>query len=477
MIAKIGYSSVYHYVWDIGSIEEIFPDMIKPLLLFSALGGLVVFRAKGGEMKRVLFFLYCIFIAFFLYCISSYIGVTDIRFIPFLQLFLVFPSAYSIGWFACKIGDVGRMRRHPIVSSIVAVAILVLVVASTMHFVSSNEKYIPFWIKWNYGGFETKENWQQLQNITSYLQSLPQARIVHEYSASHDKFGTPRTFESIPLFSGKPVLEGLNIESALTAPHVFVIQSEISITPTCPIPGLVCSKFDIRNATIHLRQFNVRYVVATTSQLKEALRMDGNYKSLATFDEIEIFELEPDERTGYASVAKYEPVLVQANGNEWKQYSLDWFRSASEVPLVFTSGISEADRARFATIYEYGEFQIGESKLPQYAIENCNISENVQNEAIELQLDGKCINKPVIVRVPYFPNWKVEGADRIYLVSPAFMLIYPQQSNVRIYYSYTSVDYAGMILTAVGMVVLIVVSLPAFGSLKFFLKFFPKPEF
>ena len=100
----------------------------------------------------------------------------------------------------------------------------------------------------------------------------------------------------------------------------------------------------------------------------------------------------------------------------------------------------------------------------------------MQNEAIELQLDGKCINKPVIVRVPYFPNWKVEGADRIYLVSPAFMLIYPQQSNVRIYYSYTSVDYAGMILTAVGMVVLIVVSLPAFGSLKFFLKFFPKPK-
>ena len=44
------------------------------------------------------------------------------------------------------------------------------------------------------------------------------------------------------------------------------------------------------------------------------------------------------------------------------------------------------------------------------------------------------------LKVSYFPNWKVEGADKVYFAAPAFMIIYPQQENVRLYYGLTWVD-------------------------------------
>jgi hypothetical protein len=438
MLAKVGYSSIYHYVWNLRNIEDVLPTTIQPLFLLAAFGAI---RTLRNSDRRMMFLLYCTLMAVLLYAMSPHLGVTDIRFIPFMQLFLVFPASYAICWIASRFKKV----------KFSGFALLIIVLVLTFYFTNTNERYIPDWIKWNYSGFESKASWTQLDAITTYLRELPYGRVVHEYSNDHDKFGTPRTFESIPLFADKPVLEGLNIESALTAPHVFVIQSEISLTQTCPIPGLKCSSFDIDDATVHLRQFNVRYVIATTSKLKDALKSNADYKFLKGFDEIEIYELIPDEYSGYVTVSKYEPVLVQTD--EWKELSLEWFRQVSEVPIVFTDKITAVDSERFEITYaDFSASIIGQ--LPATTIDSCEITESVENEEIELQLEQSCIGKPLIVRVPYFPNWQVEGADKIYLVSPAFMLIYPEQTNVRIYYSNVAVDYIGYVLTAIGVAVL-----------------------
>jgi hypothetical protein len=456
MIAKSTYSSIYHYVWNLGSINDVLPVTIQPLLALSAIAGvgllIIIFRQGRKADKKITFFFYLIFISLTLYALSPSIGVTDIRFIPFMQLFLVFPAAYGI----CILVDL--IKRIPAMQFIS----LVIVLVSVIYFVSQNSLYVQNWINWNYSGYESKPAWVQLNELTTYLRGLPAGRVVHEYSNTHDKFGTPRTFESIPLFSGKPVLEGLNIESALTAPYVFVIQSEISVTPTCPIPGLVCSSFNVNSATAHLRQFNVRYVIATTNELKAALKANANYKFLKGFSEIEIYELLPYARSGYAAVAEYMPVLVHTNGNEWKSISFQWFKEGSQVPIVFSN---DADPQKFERVYDSFSSDMIKS-LPKVAVDNCNIKEDVQNEVVDLMLDEGCIGKPIIVRVPYFPNWKVVGADGIYLVSPAFMLIYPTQTTVKLYYSNTAVDYAGIILTLVGIAAVAVLSVKLFVKPK-----------
>jgi len=69
-----------------------------------------------------------------------------------------------------------------------------------------------------------------------------------------------------------------------------------------------------------------------------------------------------------------------------------------------------------------------------------------------------------LIKVSYHPNWKVEGADRVYLVSPAFMLIYPESSRVRLYFGRTWPDYAGAIMTALAILYILLLSVTDLSS-------------
>jgi hypothetical protein len=57
-----------------------------------------------------------------------------------------------------------------------------------------------------------------------------------------------------------------------------------------------------------------------------------------------------------------------------------------------------------------------------------------------------------LIKISYHPKWRVQGADRIYLVSPAFMLVYPTAKVVRLVFGNRWPDYVGRTATAVGII-------------------------
>jgi len=50
---------------------------------------------------------------------------------------------------------------------------------------------------------------------------------------------------------------------------------------------------------------------------------------------------------------------------------------------------------------------------------------------------------------------KVSGAKKIYLVTPDFMLVYPEGKDVRLYYWETAWDLIGRALTLAGLLIVI----------------------
>jgi hypothetical protein len=423
-LAKSGYRTPLNYVWQIKDIKEVIPTTLLPALVLAFFGALVGFRTKD---ERVYYILFIILVALLLYKITPILKLTDARCLPFFQLMLCLLAAYAFVPLASK-------KFKPFLPVIVLLLTVVLVAKSI--------SYIPYWIEWNYSGFESKSGWQQFDAINKYLESLPEGRVVHEFSRVHDKFGTVRAFESIPLFAKKPVLEGLLIESAVNAPFVFWIQSEISETPTCPIPGMTCSQFSLENATPHLQLFNVNYIVATSEKLKNALKNNPQYTFLKSFGEVEVYKV---NNTGkYVEIAKYEPVLVKTK--DWKKLSLEWFKNRNllDVPLVFSD-----DEENFKAVIDDNLTKV--VKIPVEA--NCSLEEFVANE--EIRIKTSCIGKPLLIKVSYSPNWKVEGAEKVYLASPAFMLVFPKSENVRIYYTESLSDLVGKALSIVGLVMLI----------------------
>ena len=449
LLAKVGYATPYHYVWNLKSVKEVFPDILIPFILLS-FGG--VYIGLKNLDNRIFYLMFAVLAAFILYKTGPVFGLTDIRFIPMVQLFPMLIAAYCI----CETRIIKEARSKFIPLLVLAIIVVI--------WVGYNTTYIDFWIKWNYEGFQSKQYWNQLENIMTYLRELPAGRVVHEYSNSHDKFGTPRTFENIPLFSGKPTLEGLNIESGLSAPHVFVIQAEISTTSTCPIPGLRCGAFNITKAERHLEIFNIRYIVATTPKLKNAIASSTDWELLSAFDEISIYDV---GNTDYVEVAKYKPAVFEKRGDNWKDLSLVWFRDSDylDVPIIFTA---DADDLEYSNL---GPRITSVDEITRAPIDSdCEIfSEEITDD--EIRIRTNCIGVPLLVKVSYFPNWHVEGADKVYLASPSFMMVFPEQEDVRLYYGYTFSDHLGFALSLVG--VSITALLLVFRNVRVFRKIKP----
>ena len=443
LFAKLQYATPYHYIWSSVTIKEIYPKILLPTIVFCVAG---VYKGLKSKDDRIRYLLFAIIMSFFLYKLSPILGFTDIRFVPFLQFLPALVAAYFISY--TKI-----LQK----TNLILIPILVILVL-TLWWVDKNVTYIDFWIKWNYEGFQSKNHWQQLINITTFLHDLPEGRVVHEYSNTHDKFGTPRTFENMPLFSGKPTLEGLNIESALSAPYVFIIQAKISATSTCPIPKLNCGVFNIKSAEKYLELFNIRYIVATTGKLKDAIKEETGWPLLRSFGEIDVYEV---GHTNYTTIPKYKPLLFKKQGSNWKELSLEWFKGTAyiDVPIIFANN---QDTLNYPTV-GYTITELDEASHIPLATECKIFSEEVEDD--EISIKTNCIRTPILIKVSYFPNWRVEGADKIYLVSPSFMMVFPEQENVRLYYDHTISDYIGICLSILGVATLF--TLIVFRKIKF----------
>ncbi|MEA3254573.1 MAG: 6-pyruvoyl-tetrahydropterin synthase-related protein [Candidatus Altiarchaeota archaeon] len=492
LITKLSYTTSYDLVWIIHHIEEVFPWSLVP---FIALAGIGVFRCIQRQDQRIGFFYFSLFIAAVFYLVARYIGVVDIRFIPFIQLYLVLCGAYGFTWL------VSRLKAKELIPLIVLLLVIFwvnntkFIVEKSTPYTSSilegeydgfglwmdewskviipelmKNKYhgfIPHWVKWNYEGFEEKGTWNEFHEINSFLKgSFNDPRVVYEHSQIHNKFGSSRAFESLALFAGRATLEGLYMQSSVSAPFIFYIQSEVSKEHSCPFyMNWPCTHFNMENGTEHMKLFNVKHFIAISDKAKKALDKNKEYRMVKKAGSYQVYELTTNENK-YVIVPRYQPVLFKTN--KWKNISYSWFRNLDliDTPLVFVKEFSQDDLKRFKSSTERLD---GIVKTPTEV--DCSVEEEILNEVIRIKTS--CPGMPHIIRVSYHPNWKVEGADKVYLASPSFMLIFPENEEVRLYYGNTSSDGLGILLSITGFLILLFLSYNTLSenqSLRRFLK-------
>jgi hypothetical protein len=59
-----------------------------------------------------------------------------------------------------------------------------------------------------------------------------------------------------------------------------------------------------------------------------------------------------------------------------------------------------------------------------------------------------------LIKFAYHPNWQVTGAKHIYHVSPGFMLVIPEQNNVRLFYGKKPYNYLAYACGILGILLL-----------------------
>jgi hypothetical protein len=81
---------------------------------------------------------------------------------------------------------------------------------------------------------------------------------------------------------------------------------------------------------------------------------------------------------------------------------------------------------------------------------------NVQLGDQDLRFSVDKIGVPILVKISYFPNWHVSGAEGPYRIAPNLMVVVPTSNNVHLTYERSQLDYLAYLLTFLGIAMLIV---------------------
>ncbi|MEW6328500.1 MAG: 6-pyruvoyl-tetrahydropterin synthase-related protein [Candidatus Micrarchaeota archaeon] len=392
-------------------LESIF---IFPLAFYTVLKGM---QTKD---KRIEFIVYCLFVAVILFfCGYTIIITSSTRFWPVIYFWFGLLAACSIGSLLNSV-----YKRRTVYASLLTLLLCIFL------FIFLKNTSLKKGLDWNYSGLESKPGWGELSGMYSFFADIKDdARIAYEPSPLQNRFGSILVFQLLPYFAKKNTLEGLYTEGSPTSPFVIFTQNEIADECYRRLSAYDWCAFDLDSATKHLELFNARYIIAVSKRLKETLSRHSEWQSLKKIGAYEIYG-RVGGKPGYVVVPEYEPRFM--NTNDWKAVSFEWFRNNEKVPIVFADAVSDQT--------EQGSRTHGE---------DCAINETVFEE--EVVFDTNCVGKPHLVKISYHPNWMVEGADRVYLATPSFMLVYPRQSHVRLFFGRTWGDYLGIAITIAGV--------------------------
>lgn len=311
------------------------------------------------------------------------------------------------------------------------------------------------WATWNYSGLEAKPAAPVFERLVMPLRGTP-GRLANDLCEENNQLGSSRVFELAPYLAGKPVLEGGLVNSALGSMYAYTIQGEASDSCAGFPPIVTPQPFNIAVATRHMELFNVKHFIARSERTKQALRQQPGWRFVAREQDWELYELMTHEGR-FVTIPPRMPLLVRTA--RWKECSLDWLTTPQALdqlviwmePGVGPGGMQCLPEKRFLDLlagWRQGATN-GLGAALQEAGTRCISDEEVTDDRISFKTIA--VGSPHLIKVSWFPNWKVRGAKGVYRVSPGFMLVYPEQETVELYYGLTLSDGVGYALTVLGL--------------------------
>jgi len=293
---------------------------------------------------------------------------------------------------------------------------------------------LPGWVKWNFEGYEGKQVWSEYENLMQTVDELPPGRIMWEANSEMNKYGTPMSLMLFPYWSeGHPSMEGLFFESSLTTPFHFLNAAEVSRRPSNPVRGLNYYGMDFDRGTKHLAVYDVDYYVSYTEDARLAAQSFG-LDVLAEAEPWTIFALPDANRIDVASM---EPV-VWAGEADFVDAALEWYDDVENLD----SWLVEDGPSDWRRVNSVDERLTGQKRYSSGGEVTITTFEDY-----EVSFTTTAVGQPHLVKVSYFPNWTVEGAEAVYRVAPSLMLVVPTQSEVTLQFKNRWVENLGMALT------------------------------
>lgn len=451
LIAKSKFSMDFGANWDLSLVRS-FPAYATGALVFAGVA-LVVGIRRPLPVVWLFAWMGVVSVGLFEfgYCLSPVF--VNVRLWPFIFFALMALAAVGGGILFEKI------IRWRVVVGLLVPAILIAVAMSD----SVGGLYGPgltqSWAKWNFSGLESKPSASVFKKWMPLLKGSP-GRLANDLCEENNQLGSSRVFELVPYLIGKPILEGGLVNSALGSMYAYYVQGETS--PSCAgFPPIVTpTTFDFSRATKHLELFNVKQFIARSSIAKQALQSMKEWRFIGREDEWTLYELMSHEGR-YVFIPPRLPGVVETS--RWKECSLEWLYTPQALDqfLLWKMPGMTIDHPELATFKEGWALKVLEEMrhtnsvgaslagrlLPQAGTQ-CISDEFVSDSRIQFRTTA--LGLPHIIKMTWFPNWKVRGARQVYCISPGFMCVFPERSEVELYYGTTWSDVVGYVITTLG---------------------------
>jgi len=348
------------------------------------------------------------------------------------------------------------------------------------------------WSAYNFKGYEDRPVYPEYYNVVQTMDRIGQeegcGRALWENNGRNEdgngRYGTTMALMLLPFWTDGCIgsMEGLFFEASGSTPYHFLTAGAMSRQSSNPVRQLRYVNNDAEVGVDYLQALGVRYLMVHTSEaVDEAdaqpgltpLEQSGPWRiyQVAESDIVVPLEVQPvvvngrdgDQRERYLELGtswfqnqQAWPAMPANDGpDSWQRIDVevdpaqevpDPARPAGTVDDPATEEIESADtRGRQVSIVQPVQ-DVDIVEMPAVEVTN------VDMEQQEVSFDVSDVGVPVLVRVSYFPNWAVDGADGPYRIGPNQMVVVPTDTHVRLYYQNSKTDLFFYGLTVVGLV-------------------------
>lgn len=341
---------------------------------------------------------------------------------------------------------------------------------------STNDGFVDGWARWNFTGYEGKSAYGEYYGIVQTMKKLGEdstqgcGRALWENSGELNKYGTTMALMLLPFWTDGCIssMEGLFFEAAGSTPYHFITAAAMSKQSSNPVREL---RYDNNDAAIGLRymqELGVKYFMGFTPEAIAQASLQEGLTEVARSGPWVVYRVANSDVVTPLATQPVVANISSSNPRErWLEIGTSWFQH----PETWTTPIADDGPSDWQRIDVAVDESLREGEpnsnnrrvdvvkpataltpvpLEPVVVSNVNIGE----ESVRFSVDK--IGVPVLVRVSYFPNWKVDGAEGPYRVAPNMMVVIPTSTDVNMHFGWNMLDYVAYLLSFAGIAWIVV---------------------
>ena len=290
--------------------------------------------------------------------------------------------------------------------------------------------FLPYWVSWNFNGYENKDQWTDIEKLYSNLNEIPPGRIMWEPNSDLNKYGTPMVLMTIPLYTHHTSMEGLYFDSSITTPFHFIAVSGLAERPSNPVGGLRYINNQFEKGQEYLEELGVDYFISYTDSITNKSLESDKLTLLFSSDPFTVFGIKSDK------VELVDQKLVRFEKTTFIERTVSSILRNTEFTNFFDTSYVNFDNLESQRIIEIGNSGYQQLETSSEIVKITNLK--MTSETITFKTNKP--NKLHIIKISYFPNWQIQNGSGPYRISPSFMAVVPFSENVELRFETTRVE-------------------------------------